>query len=75
MSTNPFDDNDGRFFVLINDEEQHSLWPTFAPVPAGWRVVFGADARQPCLDYVETHWTDIRPASLRRAMEQPSPAL
>jgi len=31
----------GSFFVLINDEEQHSLWPTFADVPAGWRVVFG----------------------------------
>lgn len=35
MSNNPFDDEAGTFFVLVNDEEQHSLWPTFADVPAG----------------------------------------
>ena len=47
MSTNPFDDEDGAFFVLVNDEEQHSLWPSFADVPAGWRVVYGeADPRR-----------------------------
>jgi MbtH protein len=60
LSTNPFDDEDGRFFVLVNDEEQHSLWPAFAEVPAGWRVVFGED--------VEKNWTDMRPKSLRDAM-------
>ncbi|MEU8782541.1 MULTISPECIES: MbtH family protein [unclassified Streptomyces] len=65
---NPFDDANGRFFVLLNDEEQHSLWPTFAPVPAGWRVVFGEDGRQQCLDYIEKNWTDLRPRSLREAM-------
>ena len=62
--TNPFDDDDGRFFVLVNDEGQHSLWPAFARIPAGWRIVFGEDGRQSCLDYVETHWTDMRPTSL-----------
>ena len=41
LSINPFDEDSGSFFVLINDEEQHSLWPTIADVPAGWRVVFG----------------------------------
>lgn len=41
MSANPFDDADGRFFVLVNDENQHSLWPAFAEVPYGWRIVFG----------------------------------
>ena len=41
MSVNPFDDDNGSFFVLVNDEEQHSLWPTFADVPTGWRVVYG----------------------------------
>jgi uncharacterized protein YbdZ (MbtH family) len=41
VSVNPFDDDNGSFFVLVNDEEQHSLWPTFADVPAGWRVVYG----------------------------------
>ena len=53
MSTNPFDDETGNFYVLVNDEEQHSLWPTFADVPAGWRVVFGESTRADCLSYVE----------------------
>lgn len=68
MSTNPFDDEDGRFYVLVNDEDQHSLWPTFSPVPAGWNVVFGEDSRAACLEYVEKNWTDMRPRSLREAM-------
>ena len=68
MSTNPFDDEDGRFYVLVNDEDQHSLWPTFADVPEGWRVVFGEDSRAACLEYVEANWTDMRPKSLREAM-------
>ena len=62
---NPFDDPDGRFFVLVNDEEQHSLWPSHLAVPAGWRVAHGEDDRQACLDYVEQHWTDLRPLSAR----------
>jgi MbtH protein len=68
MSTNPFDDENGRFYVLINDEEQHSLWPTFADVPAGWRIAFGEDTREACLEYVKKSWTDLRPKSLRDAM-------
>lgn len=62
--TNPFEDANGTFLVLINDENQHSLWPEFAEVPAGWKTVFGPDQRQTCLNYVEEHWTDMRPASL-----------
>lgn len=69
MSTNPFDDTDGTFYVLVNDEEQHSLWPTFADIPAGWRVVFGGEVRSACLEYVEREWTDMRPKSLREAMQ------
>lgn len=69
MSTNPFDDEDGRFYVVVNDEEQHSLWPVFAEIPAGWRSVFGQAGRQECLAYVEEHWTDMRPLSLRVAMD------
>ncbi|MGW5053846.1 MbtH family protein [Actinokineospora sp. NPDC004072] len=65
MATNPFDDESGTFHVLVNDEEQHSLWPAFAAVPAGWRSVFGPAGRQDCLDYVEREWTDLRPKSLR----------
>nr|QEO73565.1 mbtH-like protein [uncultured bacterium] len=62
--SNPFEDETGTFVVLINDEGQHSLWPSFAQVPTGWRVVHGEADRQDCLDYVERNWTDMRPASL-----------
>lgn len=67
--TNPFEDADGRYLVLVNDEDQHSLWPAFAAVPAGWRTVFGEDTREACLAYVETNWTDLRPRTLRERME------
>jgi MbtH protein len=68
VSSNPFDDENGTFHVLVNDEEQHSLWPVFKDVPPGWRVVFGPAGRQAALDYVDTHWTDLRPKSLRDAL-------
>jgi MbtH protein len=66
--TNPFEDAEGGYYVLVNDEGQHSLWPAFVEVPAGWQVAFGEAARQECLDYVEENWTDMRPKSLMRAM-------
>ncbi|MHA5051042.1 MbtH family protein [Streptomyces sp. SD15] len=69
MSSNPFDDLGGRFYVVVNNEQQHSLWPSFAEVPAGWRIVFGEESRDMCLAYVEEHWTDLRPRSLRDAMD------
>ncbi len=65
--TNPFDDEDGTFLVLLNDEEQYSLWPAFIDVPAGWRVVHPAANRSTCLDFVHTNWVDMRPRSLRSA--------
>lgn len=48
--TNPFDDTDGTFRVLVNHENQHSLWPDFAPVPDGWRTVFGPSGHDECLE-------------------------
>jgi MbtH protein len=72
MSTNPFDDEDGRFHVVVNDEDQHSLWPAFAEIPAGWQSVFGEESRKECLDYIEKNWTDMRPKSLRIAMQAAS---
>ncbi|KAA5830638.1 MbtH family protein [Saccharopolyspora hirsuta] len=69
MSTNPFEDPEGTYLVLVNDEGQHSLWPAFAEVPAGWEVVLRDADRQAALDYVNEHWTDMRPRSLVRAME------
>ncbi|MFD3523907.1 MbtH family protein [Streptomyces sp. NPDC058653] len=64
MSTNPFDDPEGRFLVLVNDEGQHSLWPSFADVPGGWEIVLGENSRDTCMEFIETNWTDLRPRSL-----------
>lgn len=63
--TNPFDDQDGTFLVLVNGEDQHSLWPAFAEVPDGWTVSLGESSREAALAHVEEHWTDLRPSSLR----------
>jgi MbtH protein len=68
--TNPFDNPDGVFLVLVNDEGQHSLWPEFAAVPDGWQVTFGPDSRAACLEHVERNWTDLRPKSLIEAMAE-----
>ncbi|CAN3129841.1 MbtH family protein [Mycobacterium sp. smrl_JER01] len=73
MNINPFDDDNGTFYVLINDEGQYSLWPVFADVPTGWHVVFGESTRADCLAYVEETWTDLRPLSLRSRMDAESP--
>jgi MbtH protein len=62
--TNPFEDDTASYLVLVNDENQHSLWPADIDVPDGWRTVLGGTSRQECLAYVEEHWTDMRPASL-----------
>ncbi|MFI6646895.1 MbtH family protein [Streptomyces sp. NPDC050529] len=69
MSTNPFDDPDGRFLVLVNGEGQHSLWPSFVEVPGGWTIAFDENTREACLDFVETSWTDLRPRSLAASMD------
>ncbi|MEU9361621.1 MbtH family protein [Streptomyces sp. NPDC048301] len=63
--SNPFDDEDESFLVLVNDEDQHSLWPSFAQLPDGWRVALEASPRAEALAFVEANWTDMRPRSLR----------
>jgi len=62
--TNPFEDIDGTYLALLNNEGQYSLWPAFIDVPAGWRIVHPRDTRQTCIDYINQHWTDMRPQSL-----------
>ncbi|WII38447.1 MbtH family protein [Paenibacillus thiaminolyticus] len=63
--SNPFEQADGAYLVLINEEGQYSLWPAFAAVPDGWSTVLGPETRQGCLDYITLHWADLRPRSLR----------
>jgi uncharacterized protein YbdZ (MbtH family) len=63
-------EQDGTFCVVINDEEQYSLWPDFLDLPEGWREAGCRGTRGECLDFVEKHWTDMRPKSLREKMAQ-----
>lgn len=68
--TNPFEDENAEYFVLINDEQQYSLWPAFRDIPAGWKATGPKGKRRECLDWIDKNWTDMRPKSLRDAMEQ-----
>jgi MbtH protein len=61
--------DDLTYTVVINDEEQYSIWPTFRAVPAGWREAGVRGPKADCLAYIETAWTDMRPASLRRHLD------
>ncbi len=68
--TNPFEDENTTYHVLINNEGQHSLWPSFKEVPKGWTIVRSSDSRAACLEFIDQHWTDMRPSSLVRRMRQ-----
>ncbi|SES42680.1 MbtH family protein [Actinokineospora terrae] len=68
MTTNPFDDPDGTFLVLVNTEGQYSLWPTFAPTPTGWTPTHGPTTRADALAHIDHTWVDMRPNSLIEAM-------
>jgi uncharacterized protein YbdZ (MbtH family) len=67
--TNPFEDENREYLVLVNEEEQYSLWPAFRDIPAGWSAVGPRGKRKECLDWIEANWTDMRPKSLVKAME------
>jgi MbtH protein len=62
-----FDDETIEYFVVVNDEEQYSIWPAERELPKGWNAVGPPRSRQECLDYVEQVWTDMRPKSVREA--------
>ena len=66
--TNPFEDDNGRYVVLVNNESQYSLWPSFRPAPAGWTIVLPECSRQECVAWIESNWVDLRPKSLIDAM-------
>lgn len=64
------DVDDGVYRVVRNDEEQYSIWPADRELPLGWYAEGTAGERSECLDHIAKVWTDMRPASLRRRMEQ-----
>jgi MbtH protein len=57
-----------EYFVVVNHEEQYSIWPTFKEIPLGWRKAGKSGAKQECLDYIDEVWTDITPKSVRDAI-------
>jgi MbtH protein len=68
--SNPFEDENGLYHVLINEEGQHSIWPTFKDTPKGWTVIYRSSSRLDCLNFVNEHWTDMRPNSLIKHMRR-----
>ncbi len=64
-----FESPEARFRVLINAEEQYSLWPADLPVPGGWTETGVCAGKEECDRYLEETWTDMRPKSLRIALD------
>jgi MbtH protein len=62
------EDDTRGYLVVVNDEEQYSVWLEGRDLPAGWRAEGTRGTRAQCLEHIERVWTDMRPASLRRAM-------
>lgn len=64
------DEDDITYTVVMNYEEQYSLWPTYKDIPMGWSEVGKQGSKQECLTYINEVWTDMRPLSLRKWMEE-----
>jgi MbtH protein len=62
-------DDATRYKVVINHEEQYSIWPAGREVPLGWKEAGKEGLKEECLVYIEEVWTDMRPLSLRKKME------
>jgi MbtH protein len=59
------DDDDRKYCVVRNDEDQYSIWPDDRAPPAGWTAQAVAGTKAECLGHIERTWTDLRPLSLR----------
>ncbi len=69
-----FDREDAIFNVVINHEEQYSIWPHYKALPPGWTPTGFTGTKKECVEHIDTVWTDMRPLSLRRkmaAMQEP----
>lgn len=69
MSTEETTDNT-VYLAVVNHEEQYSIWPAGRELPLGWCEAGKQGSKQECLDFIETVWTDMRPLSLRKRMEE-----
>ncbi|MFJ6808484.1 MbtH family protein [Streptomyces anulatus] len=70
MTATSEDDDNRVYAVVVNHEEQYSIWPVDQDVPTGWRTESTTGTKDACLDHIETVWTDMRPLSLRLFMEE-----
>jgi MbtH protein len=67
------DENDTEIYeVVVNCEEQYSIWPWDRVIPPGWRAAGRCGSKSDCLAYIKSIWTDMRTLSLRNSMETPS---
>jgi MbtH protein len=57
-----------EYVVLVNREEQYSVWPARRSIPDGWKVEGSPASKETCLSYIRATWTDMRPKSLREAL-------
>lgn len=64
------DDDSTRYQVVVNHEEQYSIWPADRALPLGWQAEGFSGSKAECLAHIEAVWTDMRPLSLRRRMEE-----
>jgi MbtH protein len=58
------------YIVVVNHEEQYSIWPADRELPLGWNNAGKQGTKSECLAYIEEVWTDMRPLSLRKKMEE-----
>jgi MbtH protein len=66
---NPSDASAEVYKVVVNHEEQYSIWPAWRELPAGWRHAEKSGTKEECLAHIKEVWTDMRPLSLRQAMD------
>lgn len=59
--------NEPQLQVVVNEEEQYSIWPANLELPLGWKSTGFVGTRAACMDYIREYWTDMRPRSTRRA--------
>jgi MbtH protein len=67
------EDDHAIYAVVVNHEEQYSIWPDYKEIPNGWRAVGKTGLKPECLAYINEVWTDMRPLSLRKQMAEPKP--
>ena len=64
------EDDTDIYEVVVNHDEQYSIWPATRELPAGWHKAGMRGPKQACLDWIERVWTDMRPRSLREALDE-----